>query len=378
MKSHRLRPLVAPENRFSDLVLTSPPFACIKTNVVLPLTCLFIFLGAVSAAAATVPAEAGVAGSSPVVSAIQTGPEIDHFYLELLEDGEKAFLADEFGESAASLEVAAFGLTRNAGLLLKAYLYLAVSWYELRNFEKSRTVLADAAGIIKTGREADLAVDGKTRQAVVAVARALQVNLPLPEPETDSAGPKPGTHMTAVNNRPTEVRAETPLKKVEVKAPSAVLSEIEVLQSTLKNDPGNTQAAFKLCSVHFDQKRYKEARKILRDLASNNPREIRAMMLLIRAEYSLGNHSEAMSLIRRLTGPSSGFELSREEELKTSVYAALCLKAMNQKRSSLSFYDRAAGNMVPEELKKLLEEEDLAEDWEALKASLGLRQFPVG
>jgi tetratricopeptide (TPR) repeat protein len=179
--------------------------------------------------------------------------------------------------------------------------------------------------------------------------------------------------------RPSDAEKKAAVKPIAVDADlkaGPVTTEIELLESTVKTDPRNSLAAYRLCGIYFDQGRYGDARRVLRGLMLKLPQETVAPFMLARAEYSLRNYAEALSLVRRMSDPSNRSKLDREDELRIAVYSALCLRGMGQKRSSASFYDQAAGSVAPEELDRMLREEGLVRAWQALKTALGKRPVP--
>ena len=70
--------------------------------------------------------------------------ETDAFYKNLFEKGEKSFLAKNYKEAVKELEVAVFGLYKEKELRGKAYVYLSLSYYYLKDRKKSEKYLREA------------------------------------------------------------------------------------------------------------------------------------------------------------------------------------------------------------------------------------------
>ncbi len=70
--------------------------------------------------------------------------ETDAFYKNLFKKGEKSFLAKKYKESVKELEIAVFGLYKEKELRGKAYVYLSLSHYYLKDIKKSEKYLREA------------------------------------------------------------------------------------------------------------------------------------------------------------------------------------------------------------------------------------------
>ena len=74
--------------------------------------------------------------------------QTDPFYLGLLEKGQKSFLARNYDEAARDLEIAAFGLLEDKTLRAKAYIYLSLCKYYLKDITSSEKSLREAAALM--------------------------------------------------------------------------------------------------------------------------------------------------------------------------------------------------------------------------------------
>jgi len=70
--------------------------------------------------------------------------ETDAFYKNLFKKGEKSFLAKNYKEAVKELEIAVFGLYKEKELRGKAYVYLSLSHYYLKDRKKSEKYLREA------------------------------------------------------------------------------------------------------------------------------------------------------------------------------------------------------------------------------------------
>jgi TonB family protein len=78
----------------------------------------------------------------------QQPPQIDPFYIALLEKAQKFFLAKNYEEAARDFEIASFGLTGDKTLRAKAYVYLSLSRYYLKDIKSSEKYMREAADLM--------------------------------------------------------------------------------------------------------------------------------------------------------------------------------------------------------------------------------------
>ncbi len=74
--------------------------------------------------------------------------QIDPFYKNLLENAQKSFLARNYEDAARDFEVAAFGLLDNKVLRAKAYIYLSLCKYYIKDINASEKRLREAAALM--------------------------------------------------------------------------------------------------------------------------------------------------------------------------------------------------------------------------------------
>ena len=84
--------------------------------------------------------------------------QIDPFYLSLVEKAQKSFLAKNYADAARDFEIAGFGLAGNKILQAKAYVYLSLCRYYLKDMAASERSLRQAADIMGDGGFASLEI----------------------------------------------------------------------------------------------------------------------------------------------------------------------------------------------------------------------------
>jgi protein TonB len=84
--------------------------------------------------------------------------QTDPFYLSLIEKAQKSFLARNYGDAARDFEIAAFGLAGNKTLQAKAYVYLSLCRYYLKDMQASERSLREASALMGEGGFAALEI----------------------------------------------------------------------------------------------------------------------------------------------------------------------------------------------------------------------------
>jgi TonB family protein len=74
--------------------------------------------------------------------------QVDPFYKNLLEKAQRSFLEKSYEEAARDFEVAAFGLLDDKILRAKAYVYLSICKYYLKDIQSSEKNLREAAALM--------------------------------------------------------------------------------------------------------------------------------------------------------------------------------------------------------------------------------------
>jgi hypothetical protein len=92
-----------------------------------------------------------------------TCQETDAFYKNLFKKGEKSFLAKKYKESVKELEIAVFGLYKEKELRGKAYVYISLSHYYLKDIKKSEKYLREAFELLGDEGIKNLELDKSAR-----------------------------------------------------------------------------------------------------------------------------------------------------------------------------------------------------------------------
>ena len=119
-------------------------------------------------------------------------PQTDPFYLRLLEKAQKSFLAKSYADSARDFEIAAFGLDQDPTLQARAYFYLGLSHFYLRNSEKSANFLRRGVELLGDQSLDVLGIPESVLPDLETVLTFFNIELRALMPSSDSRLPQEG------------------------------------------------------------------------------------------------------------------------------------------------------------------------------------------
>ena len=165
------------------------------------------------------------------LSALQSDP----FYLSLLEKAQKSFLARNYEEAAREFDIAAFGLAGNKTLQAKAYVYLSLCQYYLKDMQASERSLRQAAALMGEGGFSALEIyesawpDLDKLTAFYNLARSQNDALPkeVEKPLPSNPEPQVAKPIEPVK-KPGEKAAKDAAKDTEHSATASPLSDLKL------------------------------------------------------------------------------------------------------------------------------------------------------
>lgn len=116
-----------------------------------------------------------------------TCQETDAFYINLLQQGEKSFLAKNYKEAVKELEIAVFGLHKEKELRGKAYVYLSLSHYYLKDIKKCEKYLREAFELLGDEGIKSLKLDKYVHSDLEKLIKYFKLRGAKKKPEKDEA-----------------------------------------------------------------------------------------------------------------------------------------------------------------------------------------------
>ena len=181
-------------------------------------------------------------GSTTLLSSSLFSQQADPFYLRLLTQGEKSFLARNYTEAAKELGIAAFGLHREKKLKAKALVYLSMCHYYLKDIENSEKYLWQASDLV--GREEIVNLEKEIDESARNDFQKLLVRFKLAPGEAEEESPK--------------IPEKTEKLKTQIKKKATVEKDpVKALEKSIKTEPRNI-------SLIMNYSSFTERTKILR------------------------------------------------------------------------------------------------------------------
>lgn len=211
--------------------------------------------------------------------------EVDPFYFNLLEKGEKSFLAGNYKDAVKELEIAAFGIPGENKLRAKAYVYISLSYYYLKETDKSEKYLKDAISLV-----------GEEELRSLEIAESARIEL-----------------ENLLNSFKLKENQKQAAEKRSVRRVDIAL--IKELVKNIKAHPRNVDLYYELYNIYIDDNNFRAAKDMLKNLVKNNPGEINGYYLLAKIEFRERKYKDAEKIFERI------LELSKRIQIKESISA---------------------------------------------------------
>ncbi|MFB0564951.1 MAG: tetratricopeptide repeat protein, partial [Candidatus Aminicenantaceae bacterium] len=277
--------------------------------------------------------------------------QIDPFYIKLLSDGEKSFLAKAYKEAVKELEIATFGLGQEKKLRGKAYAYLSLSYYYLKEKEKSEEYLRMAINLVGLEGFESLDISGSARSDIEKLVNYFKLSAASESEEITKAAKTP------------------PKKKIEPKLPKKEAPKMfnNELEERIKVKPRNISVYYELYKNYINKDDLKAAKNALISLVRRNPNEDYAYLLLAKIEFSQKNYKDALQFLNKVLSPFDETQLDKDILIKSMIYTSVCFYYLNRKENIQSFVKAVEDATSKEQLIQILKAEGLEEDWKKIK-----------
>ena len=262
-----------------------------------------------------------------VMPSLGTAQEIDPFYLQRLESGERAFTEGNYETAIEELDIALFGIQAKEQLKAKAYVYLGMSHYYMNNKVKARTYLKDAKDI--------LGIDGLraliTDESVWFYLNRSMIELKILGPETKQPA---GTVI--------------PPRIIE-----------RDLEQQIEANPQNASLFYALYEHHLANGNSKEAKKTIAKLIKKNPDEAKGYYLMGRIQYKQRDLKAAEKNLRKVFELQNKVTVEEYVLLEAKIYEILTMLLRGDKNRAYKMYAEWSTWLTEERMRYLdMEEKD--------------------
>lgn len=225
---------------------------------------------------------------------------VDPFYSNLFKKGEQSFLNSIFSQAIKELEIAAFGFPPNDPLKTKAYIYISLSYYYLKDTVNSEKFYLNAKNNLGDQGFSSIELDEEVRMNFNKLARIFsdgeQSSLPFP--------PREGEKLNdALQDEEGRAKSE----------PEKAVDPIKTLKEEIKKTPRNPALYYNLYNLYQEKGDTREAINTLKDMTKKNPNEIDGYLLLGRTYFTERKYKDAMKTFEKI------FELSSKQSIAEPV-----------------------------------------------------------
>lgn len=284
-------------------------------------------------AALTAAGLIGLIGWSGLASQ-ETAQNIDPFYLQRLESGERAFLAGDIDTAVKDLEIALFGLAGEKELRAKACLYLGLSHYSLKNTKKAEEYLRDAKNLLGMEGLKPLV----SSEPVWSYLNRIMVEFRILDAEV---GSREGAAVLPGN---LEQRLSRDTGTVNFAAQ---------LEQRIKSNPWNVSLYYELYEYHWKNGSTDAAKKTLENLIKRNPDEAKGYYLMGRVQYKQRDLKGAEKNLSKV------FELQKKVPVEDYVlveamaYRILTVHLRGNRKTSARMFAEWADHFSEEKIRYL-------------------------
>ncbi|NIO47841.1 MAG: hypothetical protein GTN73_00150 [Candidatus Aminicenantes bacterium] len=258
------------------------------------------------------------------------GQEADSFYVNLLQKGEKSFLAKNYKDAVKELEIAVFGRLAETRLKARAYIYLSLSYYYLINFEKSEKHIKDVESLIDKEEFKNL---GMSESVLSEFQRLMNFFM-----RGEIQGKK-NEGLPHENGNPQDKEKEE--KKV-------IEDLIKELEMKIRADPDNSLLYYELFRLYRKSENLKGDKRIIKNLIKKNPAEVIAYFLLGITYYNEQNYRKAAKNFLKIFDLTKDMRMDLDLLGEAGAYMMLSTHLRGDTKGALTI---AAGlmNYMPEE-----------------------------
>lgn len=256
--------------------------------------------------------------SLPALSPIQA-QGVDPFYSNLFNKGEESFFSLNYAQAIKELEIAAFGFPPENPVKLKAYIYISLSYYYLKDKVNSEKYYIKAKNNLGEKDLSVIELDEDVRFNFNELARIFesesQIDLTYSPPQKQ----KLSTTEAGGNLKISPKDEIDPTKPDSIKATDPE----EELKEEIKRAPKNTALYYDLYNLYREKGDIKAAIKTLKNMTEKNRGEIDGYLLLGRIYFVEKKYKDSMKNFEKIFDLSSKQPIAEPVLLEARAYLIL-------------------------------------------------------
>jgi len=219
--------------------------------------------------------------------------QVDSFYLNVLERAEQYYMEADYTNAVNKLKVAIFGLHGSKELKAKAYVYLCLSYFYLKDRANSEKYLKEAEKLMTTEELFALEITEAARNDLERLTYTFR------------AGSNPMVGLRMLPKVPDESLI------------SNTNSGQSELAQAIRENPKDPSLYYKLYNIYRANYNYQGAKKTIENLVKNNPNEMYGYFLFGIIQYQDKEFKDALTSFENFFKLSAG--VSVKETILTEV-----------------------------------------------------------
>jgi tetratricopeptide (TPR) repeat protein len=268
-------------------------------------------------------------------STLLDSQQVDSFYLRVLERGEQYYMEADYTNALDKLKVAIFGLYGATEHQAKAYVYMCLSYFYLKDAANSEKYLKEAEQLMTTEELLDLDITESARNDLERLVYTLR------------AGNNPIAGLKMLPKIPDEGLLVN------------THSDQSQLIQGIRENPRNPSLYYKLYNIYRENYNYQGAKKTIEDLVEKNPNEMYGYYLFGIVQYQDKEFKDALSSFDNFFKLSAGLPVREVLLTEVIAYQVLSNYLRGDRNKANELVDQHAASLTRERIRTLpLSEKD--------------------
>jgi tetratricopeptide (TPR) repeat protein len=258
------------------------------------------------------------------------------FYRNLLNKGEQAYLAMDYKTAIKEFKIAVFGLYGEKELRAKAYAYLTLSYYHMKDGATAQEYLNKAEDILGEDNLLSIDMDISAKNDLERLIYTYK-----------ASGTTLGLRMLP--------------KLPEENLASGQVSSIEQLEQMIKQNSRNSTIYYDLYQIYRETYNFNGAKKTIEELVKKIPQEVYGYYLLGIIQYQEKEYKDANESFENFFELTYGKRMRDEIVLEVKAYQILSNYLRGEREKTESLVKESINILTREKIRALpLGSKDLA------------------
>ncbi len=229
--------------------------------------------------------------------------EIDPFYVDLLQKGERSYLSGNYANAIRQLKTSLFGLHSDNTLQAKALIYLSLANYYVKETTSSKDYLVQALDLMGADGFAPIELDDRARQEITGLLARFKLAEFSPSPQEQKIISKPEPNTNSSDNPDGAIANYYDRHKQYIQKGNRREAR-KTLEELVETHPDEVYGFYLLGLMRYQDRKYKDAEQHFREALRLRPNlmisndlkeEIRAYQII--SDYQRGDKNRALDIM---------------------------------------------------------------------------------